>query len=475
MSTFVSDSAGGVMARRLIPAAFLVPIMVGWGRLVGEKAGYYDAAMGVDLFAILDMAIFLVLIFLSAMVLNWSDSQRAQQSKVLRETQARLKSTIVAGSIGTWSWDPSTNLVVVDALTANLFSIDPTLVEGGIATELWLDRIDRRDKESVHSALKGAIASSASYDTVYRVNQDDGGQRWLQARGRVETDPHGRATHLHGAVMDITDRKLAERQIRATNQQLEKTLSELQTRNEEIAKMTQQLWQASKLATMGELAASIAHELNNPLATMALRTELLTEQMPTDDARQHSVTIIAEEIDRMAGLVGNLVQFSRRSHPQICSLDLRKELMNAIDLIHYHLRSAGIEIVQDFAESLPLVQGDRQQLRQVFINLFTNAADSMPEGGTLTLRTRFEEANGHAAAVTVEIADTGTGIPSDNLKKVWEPFFTTKPEGKGTGLGLPICRRTVEEHHGAIETQSNPQSGTSIKIILPAIDAAYEE
>ncbi len=260
----------------------------------------------------------------------------------------------------------------------------------------------------------------------------------------------------------FTYHKQAQANLTAANIRLEQTLTELEVRNEELAATTQQLWQASKLATMGELAASIAHELNNPLATIALRAELLAEQLPKDDTKQYAISIISSEIDRMAELVGNLLQFSRRSHSQNSSLDLREELKNAVDLIHYHFRSKGIEIVKDFTEQLPMVHGDRQQLRQVFLNLLTNAGDAMPTGGTMTLRARSQE-----TTVVVEISDTGSGIDPANLQKVWEPFFTTKPEGKGTGLGLAICRRTVEEHRGTISVESESGRGTTFKIILP--------
>lgn len=384
----------------------------------------------------------------------------------LKKTEARLKSALAAGSIGTWTWDLSTVFVAGDEFTAAMFGMNPSVAKKGIPAEVWIERIHEDDQPSVRLAVGDAINSCGHYDIQYRVKTSDGKLCWLQARGRVEADSTGKARHFHGAVMDITDHKESEQKVHAANQQLEQTLSELQTRNEEVAVMTQQLWQASKLATMGELAASIAHELNNPLATMALRAELLSQQLPNEDKKQHSVAIISTEIDRMAGLVANLLQFSRRSHSQISSLDLREELKSAVDLIDYHLRSRGIVTVKDFAEQLPLLQCDRLQLRQVFLILLTNAADAMPHGGVLTMRAHSEHVDSDKTQVIIEISDTGSGIAPHNLKRVWEPFFTTKAEGKGTGLGLAICRRTVEEHRGTIEVASEPDRGTCFKIKL---------
>ena len=172
-------------------------------------------------------------------------------------------------------------------------------------------------------------------------------------------------------------------------------------------------------------------------------------------------------VDRMATLVSNLLLFSRRNHRQVSTLDICEELKNSLDFTQYHLRSHQIVIVQDYESALPSVQADRQQLRQVFLNLITNASDAMPEGGTLTVRTRAGTKDGQPAVI-VEFADTGVGVQTGDLPKLWEPFFTTKPEGKGTGLGLAICRRTVEEHRGTIEIETSLGQGTTVRITLPA-------
>lgn len=275
-------------------------------------------------------------------------------------------------------------------------------------------------------------------------------------------------------IRDISDRKQAETALREANQSLELALNELHEKGEELASMTQQLWQASKLATMGELAASVAHELNNPLATLALHAESLLEQLPVDDPKRRAVDVIEKEVERMATLVSNLLLFSRRSHQQVSTVDLREEITNSLDFIQYHLRSHKIDIVKDFAIVLPTVQADRQQLRQVFLNLITNASDAMSNGGTLTVRSHVGVMTGGQTSVVLEFSDTGTGVQTGDLPRLWEPFFTTKPEGKGTGLGLAICRRTVEEHRGTIEIDTGPGKGTTVRINLPATEESVE-
>jgi signal transduction histidine kinase len=218
---------------------------------------------------------------------------------------------------------------------------------------------------------------------------------------------------------------------------------------------------------MGELSASIAHELNNPLATVALRVENMLMTTTVDDQQRHSLEVISQEVDRMANLVDNLLHFSRRSHRQISTVDVREEIAKSAEFIAYHLRSRKIEVVREFADPLPTIQADNQQLRQLFLNLLTNASDAMPKGGTVTVRAQPGLLDDHEA-VRIDFADTGEGIPAESLKKVWDSFFTTKTEGKGTGLGLAICRRIVEDHGGTIEIESEGGRGTTVRMLFPA-------
>jgi signal transduction histidine kinase len=221
---------------------------------------------------------------------------------------------------------------------------------------------------------------------------------------------------------------------------------------------------------MGELAASVAHELNNPLATISLHAELLVEQLAADDPKHKSLLVIEQEVERMATLVSNLLLFSRRSHQQISTINIVEELQNSLEFVNYHLRSHGINVAKDFAKDLPALHADTQQLRQVFLNVLSNAGDAMPDGGTLTVSAKRHALQTGTSAVIIEFSDSGAGVKPEDLPKLWEPFFTTKPEGKGTGLGLSICRRTVEEHRGTIDIESRPGKGTTVRIILPTME-----
>lgn len=303
-----------------------------------------------------------------------------------------------------------------------------------------------------------------------------------QARLHERVRTH--AEELERRVRERThDLEAARRELQDSNAELRKlTLElehrvaertrELEVKTEEAKAMSQQLWQAAKLATMGELGASIAHELNNPLATVSLRVETLLDLTPPDDPKHRYLQIIEQETERMARLVASLLEFSRRSHRQISTLDVRAEIESTLELVQHHLRNRAIRVVRAFAADLPAIRADRQQLRQVFLNLFTNASDAMGREGTLTIALSVPGApnagpDGFLRQLVIAVTDSGTGIAAADLEKVFEPFYTTKPEGKGTGLGLPICRRIIQEHGGTLALSSAPGQGTTVRITLP--------
>jgi PAS domain S-box-containing protein len=390
-------------------------------------------------------------------------TERKMAEGALRSSEVRYRRLFESARDG---------ILILDGRSGEIVDVNPYLIEmlcysreELLGKELWEIGTFRDIAASKAAFMELQARDYVRYDDL-PLQSSEGKITHVEvvANGYIE-DEH-RVVQCN--IRDITPRQRAEEDLRQTNQRLEKAVAELRAKTSELATMTQQLWQASKLATMGELAASVAHELNNPLATISLHTELLADSMAADDAARQPLRVIAQEVARMATLVSNLLLFSRRSHQQLSTLDLARELSNTLDFIQYHLRTNNIEVVKDYPNFIPTVQGDEQQLRQVFLNLITNASDAMPRGGTLTVRGRVGVMVNGKQTVVIEFSDTGTGVQPGDLPKLWEPFFTTKPEGKGTGLGLAICRRTVEEHRGTIELQTGPGKGTTVRITLPA-------
>jgi signal transduction histidine kinase len=274
-------------------------------------------------------------------------------------------------------------------------------------------------------------------------------------------------SYLPEAVRRALDQIHTRYQLQESNDQLRTTLADLEAKTEELRVTTQQLWQAAKLASVGELAAGIAHELNNPLGIVSLRLEGILAKTAADDPRRAALEIVEQEVERMAGLVANLLQFSRPGKEEATSVELDEEMARTLELMHPQMRKRGIEVRREYAPGSVRIHADRQKLRQVFLNLVSNACDAMHAGGTLTLKIRHDTLDDGRPGAAIEITDTGHGIPAEMLPKVMDPFFTTKEEGKGTGLGLAICRRIVQEHHGTIRIQSEVGKGTTIHITLP--------
>lgn len=371
--------------------------------------------------------------------------ERKRGETALRRSEERFSKVFRASPLGiVISSLPDGQIIDANEAFLDMYGFEREEMVGRIARDLdiWVDPEDRaRLMKEI-----GERGVSRNFEARFRRKSGEIGVAMSSAE-RIELNGE---PCLLSLLTDITERKRAEETLKA--------------KDEELRAMTQQLWQTAKLATMGEIAASVAHELNNPLGIASLRVEALLAETPPADERRRSLEIIEQEIERMGGLVANLLQFSRRSTTRISTVDLRDELGKTLELMHYHLRNCRVTVTPEFAPDLPMIQADRQQLRQLFLNLIANACDAMPEGGTLGLRAYLVDNQ-----VRIEIADTGAGIPPADLARVMEPFYTTKPEGKGTGLGLAISRRIVQEHRGTIEISSDgvPGKGTTVRIALP--------
>jgi PAS domain S-box-containing protein len=375
-------------------------------------------------------------------------TERKASEAALRASEARYRTLFECAPDGILIADDLSYYIDANASMCQMLGYSRDELIGMHASDIVI----QTEFDHIEPALD-AIKGRSNYHREWQFRRKDGSDFSAEVIATLMSDGN-----LMGMVRDVTERQNA--------------VEELRSKTEDLATATQQLWQASKLATMGELAASVAHELNNPLATMALRSEMLVETSP-DEPTRASAQIILNEVERMGSLVENLLQFSRRSYRQTSTVDVAEEISKSVNFVSYYLRTRKVEIVTDFAAA-PTVQADRQQLRQVFLNLLTNAADSMPDGGTLITRTVPGQL-GDAKAVMIEFVDSGIGIVEANLERIWDPFFTTKPEGKGTGLGLAICRRIVEEHGGTISIESLGGKGTTVRITLPAtLDGVHQ-
>jgi two-component system NtrC family sensor kinase len=246
-------------------------------------------------------------------------------------------------------------------------------------------------------------------------------------------------------------------------EQLEENVIKLQQFQRELQDTQAQLIQSEKLASMGQLAAGVAHEINNPLGTILLYSDIMLKEIDPNTQHGQDLKLIVDETTRCKRIVSDLLNFARQNQVLAQDTDLNLLLETIVAELREQATFAHVEIMLDLDPSLPVIKADSAQLRQVFVNLMMNGVEATPGGGTLRVSTRSIDGN----RVAVSLQDSGCGIPKENLGKLFTPFFTTKPIGKGTGLGLAIVYGIVKMHRGQIEVKSEVGMGTTFTVTLP--------
>ncbi len=242
---------------------------------------------------------------------------------------------------------------------------------------------------------------------------------------------------------------------------------------QDLSRAKVQMQRADRLAALGTLTAGLAHEIRNPLVAIKTFTQLLPTRFDDTEFRDHFLKVTAGEVDRIASLVTELLDFARPSQPKLNSEDLNQVVEKMALLVNTESHKKNIRILKDLYASLPFVTLDREQIKQVLLNILLNAVDATPENGTISVSTRPLTRNGYLGYVQVTIADTGKGISEEDLEKVFTPFYTTKHTG--SGLGLSISHQIVQEHQGTIEVESKQNVGTTFRINLPVNPSLMEK
>lgn len=230
----------------------------------------------------------------------------------------------------------------------------------------------------------------------------------------------------------------------------------------ERAQLEEQLLQREKLSSIGLLAAGVAHEVNTPLAGISSYAQMLLQQIDASDPKRRLLEKIHMQTVRASGIVNNLLNFSRTGDTQFREIDLNQVLDDTLQLLEPQLRNARLEVVRIYGPELPAAYGNASKLQQVFMNLILNARDAMPNGGRLSIHTRLVE-----TSLVVDFRDTGIGMAPEVIARIYDPFFTTKEVGQGTGLGLALSYGIVQEHGGRIFVESRPGEGAHFTIKLP--------
>ncbi len=230
-----------------------------------------------------------------------------------------------------------------------------------------------------------------------------------------------------------------------------------------------ELERTQRMATLGELAEALAHEIRNPLAGVSAAAKLICEGLKKDDPHAKVFEEIHSQADRIEKIVSNLLQFARKTTPQYSLLDVEEIIERTLQLFSFQFEKQRIHVEREFQSNLPWIYGDPNQTQQVLMNIILNAIQSMPEGGKVQFKTSFLPEDG---MVHLAIADTGKGIPEENLPKIFKPFYSTK--AKGAGLGLAIVEKIVQEHGGKVAISSKAEVGTTVEISLPTKPASVD-
>ncbi|UJS18961.1 MAG: ATP-binding protein [Candidatus Jettenia sp.] len=276
-------------------------------------------------------------------------------------------------------------------------------------------------------------------------------------------DKEGNVEYAVEIFRDITERKLFEEEREQQRLELGKRIRELRHAYEELESLQSQLLQTEKMASIGLIASSLAHELDTPLATISGYCELLTEDTH-DEKLLGRIKTISEQIIKCQKTIRNLLDFSRKSNCERKLCNIHHLINNTLSLIEHRLIIRKIKLHKIFNYKVPLLFVDGNQIQQVILNLINNAVDALPKGGDICIETRI---NTEPKSVDIIFEDNGFGISDEDQKHIFTPFFTTKEPGKGTGLGLSICNNIILAHNGKIVLESKTGTGTRFIISLP--------
>ncbi|MBI1400820.1 PAS domain-containing protein [Hyphomonas sp.] len=372
-----------------------------------------------------------------AMIRDMSDKFAAEERA--RSNEARYQMLSRSTQDVVWDWDFETGRIDWNENFRTIAG-DPDALLKAAPPSSWINRLHPDDRERVVESFIAAAAGDAeNWSAEYRFMRDDGGVRFVFDRGFVSRSETGKALHMVGNMVDITDQKVAE----------------------------MRLAQSEKLEALGQITGGVAHDFNNLLAIILGNAETLLDR--TAEVRDRRlIELISSAAERGRDLTGRLLAFSRRSPIKPVSLDLNGVILRSAELFGRILR-ANIRIEIETSATPARIEADPSQLELVLLNLAVNARDAMLSGGTLHLSTQVSEMDGQKEVVLV-VADTGTGMDADTLRRCLEPFYTTKAVGKGVGLGLSMAFGFMAQSGGRLGIESQPGQGTRVTLHFPYVE-----
>jgi C4-dicarboxylate-specific signal transduction histidine kinase len=385
-----------------------------------------------------------ILLFQAGLIVALLLERRSRQrtATALAESQRQMNLAARAARLSLWIWDATQKKLHTTARGFLHHAAPPR--DRSVALDDLIASVHPLDRDNLRRAVARTIETGEELDTEYRVVDADGGVRWIAARGGPE---NGDSRRLFGVALDVTERKVVE--LRAAEDRMA-------------------LRHMTRVSMVGQLSAAIAHQLNQPLASILGNAEVaakMLERRNVDLAELREIcSDIVSENHRAAEIIGRLRELYKRGDMKLDSMDLNALIRETLDLLRTELLIRHVQPITEFASTLPRVEGSYVQLQQVVLNLVLNAADALSaiaaDGRRLRIRT---EATG--AEVRLYVVDNGPGIAANDLRKVFDPFWSTKPGGMG--IGLAICQSIITAHHGRISAANNAEGGATFCVRLP--------
>lgn len=417
----------------------------------------------------------------------------------LRRSQERFEVAVMGSSDGIWDWDLDSGQVYFSPRWKEQLGYAEDEIRGEYSE--WESRLHPEDRERALATLAAYHeARLPEYSLEHRLRHKDGSYRWILARGVALRDEHGNPYRMSGSHTDITARKEAERQLAEQHRRLAEAMRAEQVAHDDLKQAHARLVQSERMAGLGQLVAGIAHEINNPLAftvnnlavlqrDLKAITDLLCQYQEADELLSRDRPELADRLNtcrerndlgyvlaslpdlltrtrdglgRIGRIVGDLRLFARLDEGEVHEADLNAGIRSTVALFRGTAQARDIRLDLDL-EPLPRVTCNAAKINQVVLNLLTNAVDACAQGGKVTIRSRSEP-----GSIRIEVQDNGCGIDPEARERVYDPFYTTKPVGQGTGLGLAVSYGIMQDHGGSISFQSEPGRGTCFTLRLPA-------
>ncbi|SEI49931.1 response regulator [Pseudomonas sp. NFR16] len=390
----------------------------------------------------------------------------------LRESEQRLQHALKAGRLGSWQLEAEFFELDCSAISKTHFGRDE---HAPFTYHDWLASVHPEDQPRMQSALQRSLDSGDDFIIEFRNLWPDGSLHWVDVRARAIRARNGRVSLLAGVTSDITERKLAEQQLRRLNETLEQQVEE---RTSQLRHNEEVLRQSQKMEAVGQLTGGIAHDFNNMLTGIIGSLELLRRRLArgrTEDL-DGLIDLGVTSANRAAALTHRLLAFSRRQSLDSKPVEMN-ELVNSMGELLHRSVNESIRLDMCLDPQLWTAEADPNQLESALLNLVLNARDAMPDGGMLMIETfnrkldrDFTNAYENLLPgdyVVLSVSDTGCGMPENVISRAFDPFFTTKPIGQGTGLGLSMIYGFTKQSHGHVSIESQVGNGTTVQLFLP--------